>query len=424
MCIKCSREQNTIPKDRASKQEMQRCVENQDSKQSEGATDKKQILLFVCAFLGLILAVVVKHIESPCVSEFWLAGADILQAVCISILAGVVLSKFVDMPQKLNYYSKLITTSLTSFDYLESLQKGDLYRLREQVTASLYSVSTPNMPKGLLSLDGKICKLMEDPYYSVYRESVECHKPGTYKEVSGDEKDITLPAKATNLFVKKECRQNYTIDNPFGEDHSIKANIGMNNYVYLPKDCELKRLFKIEKLEVSIDDSEYKDIRHLLKVVYNQKEGEAELSPNAVTYNTGFHLALKKGKELTSDIINTSVQQDGDEEGVVYEPISSKDDLPLMAICNKHIAIRLKYSMIFPIDDNHFTKRLKYSTKSYRLDYSIESDDLRLDGQLFGPLVDQSEIVIDESNNDKHISIECFSWLLPRSGAFVVMSKR
>lgn len=406
-----------------------------------------QTYLLIFALLGLTISLIVSHTINPVISDFWLWLVDVVKAICVSLLAGVILSWLVNIPQKFRDFSKLISTSLTSSEYLSGLSRGDLFRLRERVTSHLYADKSPNMPRGLLKLDGEICKLLEDPYYSIYRESVECHKPGSFEDVSGTDSTVNMPPDATLEFVKKDCYQNYTIENPFSSTHPIKANIGLNNYVYLPEGCELKKLFSIEKFEISIDGGDYEDIKHLIKVVYSRKDGSADISPNAVPYNAGFHLSLKNGEELTSDIIGASKKQIEKEQGRVdipdipnkpkndcgkqrldsavdYECKQTANDVPLLVVCSKRVSVRFKYSMILPIDDNHFTKRLKYSTKSYRLDYSIEAENQRLVGQLFGPLVDQSQIEIVESNDDRRISIECFSWLLPRSGAFVVMSKR
>jgi hypothetical protein len=57
------------------------------------------------------------------------------------------------------------------------------------------------------------------------------------------------------------------------------------------------------------------------------------------------------------------------------------------------------------------------------LDYNC-SQGTRLLGQLFGTLVDQSRVSINISKEKNMLSIESHDWLLPKSGAFVVMSKK
>lgn len=354
-------------------------------------------------------------------SAFFKSLFAILSAGSISILAGVLLAWLVDIPRKFDEYTRLISTSLTSYTYLKGLSKEELSELRGRVTAELYMKNAPKLPRGLIKLDNKVCELLGNPFYEVYRETIHCEKPDAYKSITGQDMKISLPGGATQLFVKKNNDQIYTIRNPYAKSQPIKANIGLNNYVYLPKDCRLDDLFKIERFQISIDGGEFIDILPLIKVMYKRHTKMDNLSPDAVTYNTGFHLVTLDNKTINQETLS-KVSSPGDAK---YEEASgTSKETQLTVSFSDTVRVKLKFSLIVPVDDNHFTKRLKYSTKSYRLDYSIADPDQRLTGQLFGTLIDQSQVEINETDEDRHISIEAFEWLLPKSGAFVVSSKK
>lgn len=370
------------------------------------------------AIVSLIILVIVSS-SSP-QSCFWESVFSILRAGCISVLAGVLLSWLVDIPRRFDEYTRLISTSLTSYTYLKGLSRQELSDLRSRVTAELYMKNAPKMPRGLINLDNRVCELLCNPYYSIYRETIHCEVPDTYENLTHKDTKVELPEGATRMFVRKTNDQIYTIKNPYAKTHPIKANIGLDNYVYLPKNCDLKELFKIEKYQISIDDGEFIDILPLLQVNYQRHTQVDNLSPDAVTYNAGFHLVTKDGKTITQEILNKMTGKDD----VSYEEITSFNEHQLSVSFSDNVRVKLKLCLIVPADDNHFTKRLKYSTHSYRLDYSVADPDQRLTGQLFGTLLDQTQIVINETDDDRHISIEAFDWLLPKNGAFVVSSKR
>lgn len=373
----------------------------------------------VLAIIAIVVLVIVQFSDPK--NEFWASIFSLLNAGCVSILAGVLLAWLVDIPKKLDEYTRLISTSLTSYTYLKGLTREELSELRGRATAELYMKNAPKMPRGLIKLDNRICDLLSNPYYSVYRETIHCEIPDSYEKVTGISSSVELPQGATLLFYKKNNDQIYTIKNPFSKNHIIKANIGLNNYVYLPKNCGLKDLFKIEKFQVSIDGAEFVDILSLVKIIYHRHTKMDNLSPDAVTYNTGFHLVTQDGKTINQETLSKGLPT-GDAE--YEESNESAGEAQLTVSFSDNVRVKLKFCLIAPVDDNHFTKRLKYSTKSYRLDYSIADPEQRLTGQLFGTLIDQSQIEINETDDDRHISIEAFEWLLPKSGAFIVSSKR
>ena len=384
----------------------------------EAGMSKKRSWVPIILVVSSAIILVVLEFNSP-KSDNWLSVFNLLSAGCISVIAGVLLSWLVDVPRKFDDYSRLISTSLTSYTYLRGLSRKELAELRERVTAELYMKDTPKMPRGLIKLDNRICELLSNPYYLVYRETIDCEKPDTFKNITG--KDLK-DNKDGQLFLKKNNNQVYTIKNPFSGVQPIKANIGLNNYVFLPNECPLNDLFIINKYLVSIDNSKFVDIIPLLKVTYQKREKTDVHSPETTTYNTGFQLITKTGSSISQESL---LSMPFDNSKAEYEESSVfAHDSQLVVTFSVNVRVQLSYSLIVPVADNHYTKRLKYSTKSYRLDYSIADTEQRLTGQLLGTLIDQSQIEINESDDERHLSIEAFEWLLPKSGATVVYSKK
>jgi len=88
------------------------------------------------------------------------------------------------------------------------------------------------------------------------------------------------------------------------------------------------------------------------------------------------------------------------------------------------LKVEVDYEIYLPIEDNHFTNRLKYPAKSFRIDCICNDDDnVRLYGELLGTFTENSKIKISHPN-DNVISIEAFDWLLPRNGVFVILCEK
>lgn len=391
----------------------------------EEAPKKKFPWRSVLLASGAVIVLFVIEFSHP-KSESLIPWFELLTAGCISILAGVLLAWLVDIPKKFDEYTRLISTSLTSYTYLRGLNKEELAELRGRVTAELYMKNAPKMPRGLIKLDNRVCELLANPYYEIYRETIHCGKPDLFenltKKKEGEEPELKESVgKVSGKFIRKIHDQVYTIKNPYSKTQPIKANIGLNSYLYLPENSTMDELLKIELFQLSIDGGDYIDITPMLKVQYHQYSKADNRIPDASTYNFGIHLSAKDNKTITQE----SLFKMPGKEGIVYEETSDAiGDTQLIVSFSDSVSVKMTFNLIVPIEDNHFTKRLKYSTKSYRLDYSIEDEANCVIGQLFGALIDQSQVLLTKTDNGKHISIEAFEWLLPKSGAFVVWSKR
>lgn len=346
---------------------------------------------------------------------------NIVQALNISALAGVILTWLVNIPAQLRDYAKLISSALTSYEYLYGLERPLLSVLRNKVTHALHTKNVPNMPRGLIHLDQKICELLEAPYYASYRETIQCHRKGLFS-------DLTLcpeiPCENNlDLFLSKDVSLEYTIRNPYDKTHPIKADIGINNQLFLPNGCDIKGIFKIDIFQIAIDDKPFIDITPYIKITYNVRNQNDTIDPDEISYNTGLYLKTKDNKCLSREIYKkTPGIQD-----IPYDDIKVPNELQrphVDVLFDECVSVKIKYRQLLPNADKHFTKRLRYSTESYRIDYYCDEEETQLFGQLFGLLVDQKFISISLSDDKRKLSMESFNWLLPGSGAFIVMGDK
>lgn len=373
---------------------------------SNSQVSRSNFFAYVLAAFGIV-GIVVGQINPECIKTY----NPLIVSISTSLLAGALVALLVDLPQKAEKIMKLMSTALVSFEYLGSLSREQLKTLRSRVTNELYSQKAPNMPRGILLLDQRLCDLLEEPYYSTYRETIHCQA----------EKELISNSNpgSKHKFIEKEVTEEYTIINPFSHNHIAKANIGISKYLIIPKDFSVTELFQIESYQVSIDGSKYIDILPLIDIhSHTYEPHNSGGRPDAATYNAALYLKLFSGSVVNSDSMLNLPQRTSDYK---IDPTIT-DDTGLKASFKKQVSVIIKYKQHLDIEDNHYTRRLRYPAQSYRLDYNC-SQGTRLLGQLFGTLVDQSKVSINISKEKNMLSIESHDWLLPKSGAFVVMSK-
>lgn len=300
---------------------------------------------------------------------------DILSAISLSIVAGVILTFVIDLPTRLKDYEKSFVHALSSNAYLKSLDEQKLTKLRNDVTEQLHKSNAPQMAKGLIAMDQKVCELLRMPYYTRYRHSVICEQPDK------------------NGYIIKEHTIEYKLINPYGVNKEGKEILRMTNLVKR-EDLTGSNLDNevLELLEFSceVDDTEVRNVKEESEIVCEPLEKQDEY------YNTRVVLKAKNAHSEKETL-----------EGV---PVSFKDN----------IQVRIRYKIKVHKEDRCFSKRLQHPAHNFRLDYSSKSDNVKLYGQIFGTEMKQQDMSI-KSASDNSISLECFDWLLPQNGAIVVM---
>lgn len=291
---------------------------------------------------------------------------DALRNLSLTCIGGAIISYIIDIPSKLKDYEESFINALTSNIYLRKLDNLRLLELRKKVTEYLHKRESPNIAKGLIELDQKICDLLNKPYFSRYHHSITCTDFDEFHFI-------------------KEHRINYVINNPSGQYKKEKHRIQSEYYIQRDGDSPTEDYFSDYDIKYKVDESSF--IRGFEFTPTYKKTDLSEY------YNTSVKLTAKDNNK-------------GDFE-IEYE--------------NK-LEVTLFYKLKVPKHDVTFTKRLSIPTKNFRLQYYIENNtSIKLYGQLFGTTLKQDDIRIQHIN-DNYLNIETSEWLLPTNGVFVIMA--
>jgi hypothetical protein len=385
-------------------------------------------LIFISAIF-MIASIIIPQLK---ISFFghreWDVIFEIIFTLSTSLFTGSFLAKLINIPQYMEDYTTLISTALTSSKYLKALSKDQLKKLRGRVTHRLHIRNVPNMPIGLIDLDEKICEHLEKPYYSKYNEIIHCLETGLYsnlrlnKDVNKDEIGETKVQ-----YIKKQVVQEYTLNNPYDEKTPVKADIGLNNHLNLDDDCSIEGIFQIDSFKISIDNAQTRDIKSLLQIWHHKHTKASDLDPAFETYDTGIYLSSVDDVIISNEYLEGKAKSGHNFSAKSPNPQRIPDgqsEYKLFVKFNKCVKVTFVSTKLIPIVDRHYTKRLKYAAESYSLIYTCDDDNVKLVGQLFGTLVDHSNMSIRVSPNEKVLTIETSDWLLPRNGAVVVMCNK
>ena len=101
--------------------------------------------------------------------------AKMLQPIAQSVIAAIIISFIIDIPERMKEYKDFFIDILTSFDYLKNMNEEQLTNLRKRVTWQLHVKDFPHMAEGLIDLDEQFCKMLKQPYFSEYSQIVNVH---------------------------------------------------------------------------------------------------------------------------------------------------------------------------------------------------------------------------------------------------------
>lgn len=294
----------------------------------------------------------------------------IISGITISFITGALLAIIIDIPSRLKDYEKSFINAIASNGYLKSLDEGRLTKLRNDITEQLHKVSAPNMAKGLIDVDQRICELLRKPYYSRYRQSIICE-----------------PSEIDD-FVEKKHVIEYKLINPYSVNRVATEYISIKNIVFVKEGEDEKDSIKDLKITCIKDNNESIDFTNRVKLETKSLIDKDEF------YNTEIY-------------IETTEQKDNDLRGIRID-------------FNDNIEIHIEYKIKVHKDDICFTKRLRRPVKNFRLDYIYNDNDRKVFGQIIGTEIKQSDINIKYTSKNS-ISLETFDWLLPDNGVFVVV---
>lgn len=312
----------------------------------------------------------------------------VISGVCISVIAGAILAKVIDLPEKLRNYEDSFINALASNKYLKTLDENRLTMLRNDITEQLHKTSAPWMARGLIDIDQRICALLREPYYVRYRHSVVCSKK-----------------KENPNFIEKEHTVDYKLINPYGANKDATEFLSLSNLILQQEDGSESS--NGEKAGNGEDTSE--DAIRGMKIIYKKDEEEKV----ELVQGQDFELKYEKLREK-DEYYNMEVYLDAKNKRTSDLKRGVRIDF------KDNIEVHLEYKIEVHQDDICFTKRMQHPVKNFRLDYSYRDMVGKLFGQIFGTEIKQCDISI-KYPTPYSISLETFDWLLPDNGAIVVM---
>lgn len=332
-----------------------------------------RICFYGCVgILGYLLSVIFLDTPDSTTLQKWIF--TIVSGVCISVVAGAILTRVIDLPSKLKDYERSFVEALASNSYLKSLDESRLTQLRNDITEQLHKTNAPCMARGLIDVDQRICELLRQPYYSRYRHSVICS-----------------PSDDPN-YIQKEHSIDYKLINPYSVNRESKEYISFTNLVLLNENNPIEKTIWDLRVSYIKDDED--------EIVV--KEEDYDLKRTRIEDKDEFY--------NTQIVLESRSKKDTDKKAGIR--VDFKDNLQ----------VRLRYKIKVHKDDICYTKRLRHPVKNFRLDYSYSDMTGKLYGQIFGTEMKQSDVSIRYPSKDS-ITLETFDWLLPDNGAIVVMLK-
>jgi len=318
----------------------------------------------------------------------------IVSPIFTSILAAVVVSLSFDVKKHVASLQNVIVDAFTSNGFLEKLPDERLKKLRSEAITQMHKQQYPNMQKGLMNMDQEIFAALMHPYYESFRETAIYYKHKKFAWVETEQEEPVL-FRTVNI--------QYVIKSPTRDTESTWANLSIRKCIQSPvknlRSDEVKRVFNLKHFYVSVDDGERSDISQEIEYIISPLDASDEY------YNTSVVLSCGRNCDRQFHAMHNN------EPGIFVEYKTS-------------VRVEIEYEIYLPKEDNHFTNRLKYPTKSFRIDCICDDDDnVRMYGELLGTFTENQKIKISHPK-DNIISVEAFDWLLPRNGVFVVLGEK
>lgn len=380
------------------------CVYNSKNCRAHGKTKRRKIhflwpMIIICLVAAFFIEIKFNNKDLDISKDNYL---NFLFPILCSIAATGIVAALIDIPGRMKEYQSYFIDLFSSSDYLKKMSEEQLTSLRKEVTWLLHIKDYPNMPKKLIDMDERFCKMLKMPYYKEYSQTVNV------KQEDGSS-------------LRKKIDIEFTAYNPHHKDNPVKMDVSFSNSLCFTDGANkvtAQKLFSLNKITCSIDnfDSEV-NLKPYIKI------GVSQEARDGFSYNGRIALMSKEDKTGTFNsplsITNESKKEGGEE--VLFDEDPECSNAKLYLSFRDKIKVKIQYEIVVPKDDTCFTKRLRYPAKYFHLDYQVGEDvNFNVVGQLIGTLMDQPDVSIDVSENKKRIKMNTHNWLLPKNGAVVV----
>ena len=319
---------------------------------------------------------------------------DIIIPVLTAIIAGFVVSIVIDIKKQVTGIQDLIVKSFTENTFLEHLSEEQIQKLRKDALKQLIKSNYPEMQDGLVEKDNEIFHALTNPYYESFRETNLFYKNERFAW------DRKAPEEAV-LF--KNVDVQYTLKSPNSENVPTTVDLSICKSLMLPtsignESTAVERIWKLKQFTVSIDGGEDVALEENLK--YQTKDLSAVddyYNKSVRTYYTGTHSSIKG---------------------------SSNEKTGIFLTFKKSVRVHINYDIYLPVEDNHYTSRLKYPAKSFAITCVCKDDpNVKFYGELLGTFMDSSELKITHPD-DSILTIEASNWLLPKNGVVIMLCEK
>lgn len=320
------------------------------------------ILLALSVFflLGVICVVCSSLIVAGPNDQFLIILKGLLNAIGQTFIASSTISLFLSIKSIRDYFLTLLGEVMTGGKYMSMLSSNQLNKLHDSCHDIICRGVDLHEDK-LAEVNKKYHLMFESPFCEEMRESIECHFEGNY--------------------IKKKFRTYFYLKNQNTEKIQ-KVDISQKYFLNIPENGINSDYYKVESISIEIDGKPT-EIGYITNFEENNRS-------NYNNYNTFVHVTDKQ-----------------------------RDDF--FVSFEKTLKVEISFWSKVEKTDVSYTKRLRYPTKSFILNFSVDKN-VAMVPQFFGGFINREEITT--TNNGSNMTIECNKLALPGSGAIVVLSKK
>lgn len=344
------------------------------------------VIIILLCIIGIILLTI--YLEEKSLLR------EILIPILTAVIAGFLVSFVIDIKKQVVGIQELILESFTGNKFLEHLDEGQIFQLRKDALTHLAKLNYPGLQEELVEKDKDIFNALTNPYYEFFRETNLYHINKLFKWSN----DNPEPALFKNVDVQ------YTVKTPHSENITTDVDLSISKSILLPQGSSInaqsiEQIWKIKQFSIIIDEGEETFITEDLNYQFKDLSDIDDYYNRTIrTYYDGKHRDGIKG-------------QKGSQQGI-------------FVTFRKSVKVHINYDLYLPVEDNHYTIRLKYPTKSFAISCICNDDpNIKFYGELLGTFMDSSELKITHPSNNI-LTIEASNWLLPKNGVVIMLCEK
>ena len=302
--------------------------------------------------------------------------SEISRDLSIAIISAALIAKIIEVPNFINFINSRTIEALTNHNFLNTLQPLELLDIKKACSKLVFEKNGKReidqfLNESLIEYESEITKLLMRPYHEYYKINIHCE-------------DVTLKDKDGNShsFIKKVSKRNFKIVNPLKGTINVDILPAFN--MHCPENFECKNLIELNKITVTVDDSqERKDITKLF---------EPEIVGNGVkhpNYNSRINYYLQPNKNS------------------IYP-------------FNSELVVEIEETRFIAVSDPVYVLRVNKPTKSFSVTYTYNNPKQKLKIEGFGADVNLTDGKTIKTENGSSVSFDMLSWLLPGNGIIIV----